>query len=107
MYWILFCLNTKQTFPWQIIRGESTDEEGNYYPGAKLQVYLNKRYYGGDTTVLCYNADNNTLACPTSTLDEASKSLIDNHKWNTGAIEYKTRTDTLAFYQDERGTKKR
>ena len=86
--------------------GESTDEEGNYYPGAKLQVYLNKRYYGGDTTVLCYNADNNTLACPTSTLDEASKSLIDNHKWNTGAIEYKTRTDTLAFYQDERGTKK-
>ena len=85
--------------------GESTDEEGNYYPGAKLQVYLNKRYYGGDTTVLCYNADNNTLACPTSTLDEASKSLIDNHKWNTGAIEYKTRTDTLAFYQDERGTK--
>ena len=93
-------------FPWQIIRGESTDEEGNYYPGAKLQVYLNKRYYGGDTTVLCYNADNNTLACPTSTLDEASKSLIDNHKWNTGAIEYKTRTDTLAFYQDERGTKK-
>ena len=93
-------------FPWQIIRGESTDEEGNYYPGAKLQVYLNKRYYGGDTTVLCYNADNNTLACPTSTLDEASKLLIDNHKWNTGAIEYKTRTDTLAFYQDERGTKK-
>ena len=85
--------------------GESTDEEGNYYPGAKLQVYLNKRYYGGDTTVLCYNADNNTLACPTSTLDEASKSLIDNHTWNTGAIEYKTRTDTLAFYQDERGTK--
>ena len=85
--------------------GESTDEEGNYYPGAKLQVYLNKRYYGGDTTVLCYNADNNTLACPTSTLDEASKSLIDNHKWNTGAIEYKTRTDTLAFYNAERGTK--
>ena len=85
--------------------GESKDEDGNFYEGAKLQVYLNKRYYGGDTTVLCYNADNNTLACPTSTLDEASKSLIDNHTWNTGAIEYKTRTDTLAFYQDERGTK--
>ncbi len=56
-------------------------------------------------TNVAYNADNNTLACPTSTLDEASKSLIDNHTWNTGAIEYKTRTDTLAFYQDERGTK--
>ena len=86
--------------------GESTDEEGNYYPGAKLQVYLNKRYYGGDTTVTCYGGQSNVeKTCPTSTLDETSKSLIDNHTWNTGAIEYKTRTDTLAFYQDERGTK--
>ena len=53
---------------------------------------------------MCYGGSNNkTTTCPTNTLDETSKSLIDNHTWNTGAIEYKTRTDTLAFYQDERG----
>ena len=86
--------------------GESTDADGNEYSGADLQVYLNKRYYGGDTTVTCYGGLNNgTTTCPTNTLDETSKNLIDNHTWNTGAIEYNTRTDTLAFYNAERGTK--
>ena len=86
--------------------GESKDANGNEYAGADLQVYLNKMYYGGDTTVTCYNGENNkTATCPTVTIDETSKSLIDNHIWNTGAIEYNTRTDTLAFYNAERGTK--
>ncbi len=86
--------------------GESTYEDGSLYEGADLQVYLNKRYYGGDTTVTCYgSANNGTKICPTGTIDETSKSLIDNHIWNTGAIEYNTRTDTLAFYNAERGTK--
>ncbi len=62
-------------------------------------------YYGG-TSVTCYNGKNNkTTTCPTNTLDETSKSLIDNHTWNTGAIRYIiTRTDTLEFYKAERGT---
>ena len=62
-------------------------------------------YYGG-TSVTCYNGQSNkTTTCPTNTIDETAKTLIDNHIWNTGAIEYNTRTDTLAFYKDERGTK--
>jgi len=86
--------------------GESKDANGNEYAGADLQVYLNKMYYGGDTTITCYgSAYNGTETCPTGTIDETSKSLIDNHIWNTGAIEFNTRTDTLAFYNAERGTK--
>ena len=92
--------------------GESTYEDGSSYEGADLQVYLNKMYYGGDTTVTCYNGRyNQTTTCPKDsngnflTIDETSKSLIDNHIWNTGAIENNTRTDTLAFYSAERGTK--
>ena len=84
--------------------GESKDTSGNIYEGADLKVYLNKMYYGG-TSVTCYNGYNNTTTtCPTNTLDETAKSSIDNHTWNTGAIQYKTRTDTLAFYSAERGT---
>ena len=83
--------------------GESTDVDGNEYAGADLQVYLNKRFYGG-TNVTCYSSYNNqTTTCPTNTIDETSKSLIDNHTWNTGAIEWGKRKDTLAFYKDERG----
>ena len=84
--------------------GDSKDTSGNIYEGADLKVYLNKMYYGG-TSVTCYNGYNNTTTtCPTNTLDETAKSSIDNHTWNTGAIQYKTRTDTLAFYSAERGT---
>ena len=75
------------------------------YEGADLQVYLNKMYYGGDTTVTCYGGDNNkTSTCPTNTLDETSKKLIDNHTWNVGAVDDSKKTDTLAFYNAERGT---
>ena len=30
--------------------------------------------------------------------------MIDYHTWNTGTIDYSPRTDTLAFYNAERGT---
>ena len=85
--------------------GESTYEDGSYYEGADLQVYLNKMYYGG-TSVICYDGfENKTTACPTNTIDETSKSLIDNHIWNTGApninILYGGTTDE--FYKAERG----
>ena len=77
----------------------------NEWSQSALKNYLNTMYYGG-TSVTCYcSYDNKTTACPTNTIDETSKSLIDYHTWNTGAIEYNTRTDTLAFYKDERGTK--
>ena len=67
-------------------------------------------YYGG-TTVTCFGDwKNTTTTCPTNRLDDASKTLIDNHTWNTGAPNYKelynstTETlDTVEFYKAERG----
>ena len=87
---------------------ESTINNGygvNEWSQSDLKNYLNTMYYEG-TTVTCYNGQNNqTTICPTNKLDDASKSLIDNHIWNTGAAEFNTRTDTLSFYNAERGTK--
>ena len=75
----------------------------NEWSQADLQNYLNKMYYGGET-VTCYSGSNNkTTTCPTGTIDETSKSFIDNHSWNTGAIKIAESTDTLLFYQAERG----
>ena len=84
----------------------------NEWSQADLQVYLNKMYYGGDTTVTCYGDSNNTTTtCPTNTIDETSKSLIDYYTWNTGAINWDdvydsttTSFDTVEFYKAERGT---
>ena len=60
-------------------------------------------YYDG-TSVTCYNGQNKKeVTCPTNKLDNTSKSLIDNHTWKTGAIEWSKITNTLAFYKDERG----
>ena len=85
----------------------------NEWSQADLQVYLNKMYYGG-TSVTCYNGENNTTTtCPTNTIDETSKSLIDYHTWNTGAIDVTDTTIvnqetfalyTVPFYNAERGT---
>ena len=88
---------------------ESSVNDGwgvNEWSQADLKNYLNTMYYGGDTTVTCYDGQNKKeVTCPTNKLDETSKSLIDKHTWNTGAIEWGKRTDTLAFYNAERGTK--
>ena len=83
----------------------------NEWSQADLKNYLNTMYYGG-TSVTCYSSYNNqTITCPTNTLDDASKSLIDNHTWNTGAPNYNelynstTQSyDTVEFYKAERGT---
>ena len=86
---------------------ESSVNEGwgvNEWSQADLKNYLNTMYYGGDTTVTCYDGQNKKeVTCPTNKLDETSKSLIDKHTWNTGAIEWGKASDTLAFYKDERG----
>ena len=84
--------------------GENTYGDGSYYEGADLQVYLNKMYYGGDTTVTCYDGyQNSTITCPTNTLDRTAKLLIDKHTWSLGAIEMSIE-DTISFYNAERGT---
>ena len=86
----------------------------NEWSQADLKNYLNTMYYGG-TSVTCYNGENNqTKTCPTNTIDETSKSLIDYHTWNTGAIDVTDTTivnqetfalNTVSFYNAERGTK--
>ena len=87
------------------------DEDGNEYAGADLQIYLNKMYYGGDTTLSCYDGPKNSIkVCPKDSkdnflkLDETAKSLIDNYKWNINSIELDMKSNTLLFYSAERGT---
>ena len=83
----------------------------NEWSQSDLKNYLNTMYYGG-TSVTCYNGKyDQTTTCPTNRLDETSKSLIDNHIWNTGAPNdstlYDSTTnsyDTVEFYKDERGS---
>ena len=91
--------------------GESTYEDGTTYEGSDLMQYLNKMYYGG-TDVTCYGGcENSTKTCPTNTLDNTAKSLIDNYTWNTGAVNrddvynntIKT-LDTVELYKAERGS---
>ena len=82
----------------------------NEWSQADLKNYLNTMYYGG-TSVTCYGGSkNSTTTCPTNTIDETSKSLIDYHTWNTGAPNsstlYNSTTksfDTVEFYKAERG----
>ena len=82
----------------------------NEWSQSDLKNYLNTMYYGG-TSVTCYNGKyDQTATCPTNRLDETSKSLIDNHIWNTGApndsTSYDSTTnsyDTVEFYNAERG----
>ena len=83
----------------------------NEWSQSDLKNYLNTMYYGG-TSVTCYcSYENTTTTCPTNTLDETSKELIDYHTWNTGAINrdtlYNSTTktyDTVEFYRAERGS---
>ena len=94
---------------------ESSVNEGwgvNEWSQADLKNYLNTMYYGG-TSVTCYGGSkNSTTTCPTGTIDETSKSLIDYHTWNTGAIDVTDTTivnqetfalNTVPFYNAERG----
>ena len=84
----------------------------NEWSQSALKNYLNAMYYGG-TNVTCYNGKSKKeVTCPTGTIEETSKSLIDYHTWNTGAPNfnnlYNSTTkslDTVEFYKAERGTK--
>ena len=85
----------------------------NEWSQSDLKNYLNTMYYGG-AEVTCYGGRNNTTTtCPTNKLDDASKSLIDNHTWKTGAIDGTDATisnqetfalNTVPFYNAERGS---
>ena len=97
---------------WDSSKSSINDGYGvNEWSQADLQVYLNKMYYGG-TTVTCYGGTNNTTTtCPTNKLNAESKSLIDNHTWNTGAPNWIALSDsttesydTVEFYKAERGS---
>ena len=82
----------------------------NEWSQSALKNYLNAMYYGG-TSVTCYNGKSKKeVTCPTGTIEETSKSLIDYHTWNTGAPNfnnlYNSTTkslDTVEFYKAERG----
>ena len=85
----------------------------NEWSQADLKEYLNTMYYGG-SAVTCYNEVNNaTTTCPTVSLNAAAKLMIDNHTWNTGALNEDDTTivnkitsvlSTIPFYNAERGT---
>ena len=85
----------------------------NEWSQSDLKNYLNTMYYDG-TTVTCFGGWKNTpTPCPTGTIDETSKSLIDYHTWNTGAIDVTDTTivnqetdalNTVPFYKAERGS---
>ena len=85
----------------------------NEWSQSDLKNYLNTMYYDG-TTVTCFGGwKNTTTTCPTNTIDETSKSLIDYHTWNTGAIDVTDTTivndetlalNTVPFYKAERGS---
>ena len=82
----------------------------NEWSQSDLKNYLNTMYYGG-TSITCYGGSkNSTTTCPTDSLDDESKTLIDNHTWNTGAPNYNElynstteSFDTVEFYKAERG----
>ena len=69
-------------------------------------------YYGGET-VTCYDgARNKTKTCPTGSLNDESKTMIEKYTWNTGAANSSELHDsttsslnTLGFYKAERGEK--
>ena len=95
---------------------ESSINDGygvNEWSQSDLKNYLNTMYYGG-AEVTCYGGRNNsTTTCPTNKLENTSKSLIDNHLWNTGAINWDDSTivnqetvalNTVPFYNAERGS---
>ena len=83
----------------------------NEWSTSALKNYLNTMYYGG-TSVTCYDGQyKKEVTCPTNKLDDASKTLIDNHTWKTGAPICETlhdsttnSLDTVEFYKAERGT---
>ena len=89
---------------------DSSDEETNRGYGvnewsrANLKEFLNTMYYGG-TDVVCYAGRGQAEGeCPTEKLNDTAKSMINYYTWNTGAVDYAKRLDTVAFYNAERGS---
>ncbi len=89
---------------------DSSDEEinrgfgVNEWSRANLKEFLNTMYYGG-TDVVCYGGRGQEEGeCPAEKLNDTAKSMIDYYTWNTGAVDYAKTSDTVAFYNAERGT---
>ncbi|CCY45821.1 unknown [Clostridium sp. CAG:1193] len=76
----------------------------NEWSRANLKEFLNTMYYGG-TDVVCYGGRGQEEGeCPTEKLNDTAKSMIDYYTWNTGAVDYAKTSDTVTFYNAERGT---
>ena len=89
---------------------DSSDENTNRGQGvnewsrANLKGFLNTMYYGG-TDVVCYaGREQEEGLCPTEKLNDTAKSMINFYTWNTGAVDNTKTSDTVAFYNAERGT---
>ena len=76
----------------------------NEWSQADLKEYLNTKYYGGKSVTCYYLWKNTSIVCPIGNLNSSAKTMINNYTWNTGAVEVEKRTDTVAFYNAERGS---
>ncbi len=91
------------------IYGENYGYGVNEWSTAALKRFLNNKYYSG-STVDCYSGYN-TTACPSGSLNATAKAMIDNHTWNTGAVDLGEIENvnigfisTISVYDAERGT---
>ena len=80
----------------------------NEWSVSDLKEYLNTMYYGG-SAVTCYNNMNNaTTTCPTVSLNDNAKAMVDNHTWNTGGATWdasdRSGQSAVTIYNAERGT---
>ena len=89
---------------------DSSDEDTNSGYGvnewsrANLKEFLNTMYYGG-TDVVCYGGRRQEEGeCPTEKLNDTAKTMINYYTWNTGAVDNTKTSDTVAFYNAERGS---
>ena len=76
----------------------------NEWSQADLKEFLNTMYYGGTDVICYYGRGQEGDECPTEKLNDTAKSMINYYTWNTGAVDNTKTSDTVAFYNAERGT---
>ena len=76
----------------------------NEWSQADLKEFLNTMYYGGTDVICYYGRGQEGDECPTEKLNDTAKSMINYYTWNTGAVDNTKTSDTVAFYNAERGS---
>ena len=76
----------------------------NEWSQADLKDFLNTMYYGGTDVICYYGRGQEGDECPTEKLSDTAKSMINYYTWNTGAVDNTKTSDTVAFYNAERGS---